>query len=130
MMTDPIADMLSRVRNASSARLSSTKVPKSRVKRAIAEILKREGYLADVTDDADDHRCFRVKLKYGSDQRTILRGLRRASRPGRRLYVNRKKLPKVHNGLGIAVLSTSLGVVTDAEARQKGVGGEVLCEVW
>lgn len=127
MMTDPIADMLTRLRNASLAKLDRAEVPLSKLKLEIAKILKAEGY---VTDYEVGDAAVTVFLKYGRDRRGAIVGIRRASRPGRRYYVNRGQIPTVHNGLGIAILSTSSGVMTDRDARAKGVGGEVLCEVW
>lgn len=127
MMTDPIADMLTRLRNASIASLDRTEMPLSKLKLNIAKILKQEGY---VSDYEVGERHLTVFLKYDRGQRCAFTGIRRASRPGRRLYVGRHEIPKVHNGLGVAILSTSSGVMTDRDARTKGVGGEVLCEVW
>lgn len=127
MMTDPIADMLTRLRNASLAHLDRAEIPLSKLKLAIAKILKQEGY---VSDYEVGERTLTVFLKYGRDRRCAFTGIRRASRPGRRLYVGRSEIPKVHNGLGVAILSTSHGVMSDRSARDKGVGGEVLCEVW
>ncbi|HJK94314.1 MAG TPA: 30S ribosomal protein S8 [Polyangiaceae bacterium LLY-WYZ-15_(1-7)] len=127
MMTDPIADMLTRLRNASLARLDRAEMPLSKLKLNIAKILKEEGYVNDY-EVGDRHLT--VFLKYGRDRRCAFEGLKRASRPGRRFYVGRESIPKVHNGLGVAILSTSHGVMTDKSAREKGVGGEVICEVW
>ncbi|MBX3250669.1 MAG: 30S ribosomal protein S8 [Myxococcales bacterium] len=127
MMTDPIADMLTRLRNASLAKLDRAEIPLSKLKLEIAKILKAEGYVSDY--EVGD-KAVTVFLKYGRDRRGAIVGIRRASRPGRRYYVNRGQIPTVHNGLGIAILSTSSGVMTDRDARAKGVGGEVLCEVW
>jgi len=127
MITDPIADMLTRLRNAKVAKLDRAEVPLSKLKINIAKILKQEGY---ITDYEVHDRTFTVFLKYGRDRRCAFQGIRRSSRPGRRLYVRHGDIPKVHNGLGVAILSTSHGVMTDASARQEHVGGEVLCEVW
>ena len=127
MMTDPIADMLTRLRNAKLVRMDRAEVPLSKLKLSIAKILKDEGYISDYrVNDAS----FTVIMKYGRDRKCAFTGIRRASRPGRRLYVRRTDIPKVHNGLGVAILSTSSGVMTDKDARNKNVGGEVLCEVW
>ncbi|MEM9072423.1 MAG: 30S ribosomal protein S8 [Myxococcota bacterium] len=127
MMTDPVADMLARLRNASIAGLDRTQMPLSKLKLAIAKILKEEGYVGEyeVTD-----KELIVFMKYGRDRACAFTGIRRTSRPGRRVYVGRSDIPKVHNGLGVAILSTSRGVMTDRDARTNGVGGEVLCEVW
>ncbi len=127
MMTDPIADMLTRLRNASLAHLDRAEIPLSKLKLAIAKILKQEGYVADYEVG---ERTLTVFLKYGRDRRCAFTGIRRSSRPGRRLYVGTSEIPTIHNGLGVAILSTSYGVMSDRSARTKGVGGEVLCEVW
>lgn len=130
MMTDPIADMLARIRNASLARHERTEIPLSKLKVRIAEILRDEGYIAGFTVD-EGARTIAVQLKYhGRDRRSAIAGLRRVSRPGRRRYVSVDEIPKVQNGVGIAVLSTSRGVLTDRAAREQRVGGELICEVW
>lgn len=128
MMTDPIADMLTRLRNASLAHLDRAEIPRSKLKLNIAKILQEEGYIAGVEDNGD--RTFTVLLKYGRDRRSAFIGIRRSSRPGRRLYVGTDEIPTVRNGLGVAILSTSRGVMTDRSAREAHIGGEVLCEVW
>lgn len=133
MTTDPIADMLARIRNAAMARHPSTRMPASKMKERIAEILKAEGYVADVRreqDETDGHAYLRVVLKYGRDRRAAFEGLKRVSRPGRRVYVSHDGIPRVLSGLGISILSTSQGLMTDGEARRRRVGGELLCEVW
>lgn len=130
MMTDPISDMLTRIRNASIARLESTEMPLSNVKKNVAEILKAEGYVSDVRTSDDSFGKLTVVLKYGRDRKSAIAGIRRVSRPGRRVYVGHEQIPQVHNGLGIAILSTSQGVMTDRDARTKHLGGELLCEVW
>ncbi len=130
MLTDPIADMFTRIRNASMARLERTEVPLSRLKKELAEILKSEGFISDYQVEADLPGKLTVVLKYGRDRQSAIAGIRRSSRPGRRVYVGHHDIPKVHNGLGVAILSTSRGVMTDREARKQRVGGEVLCEVW
>ncbi len=127
MMTDPIADMLSRLRNASIAGLDRAEIPLSKLKLALAKILKEEGYVSDY--EVHD-RHLTVFMKYGRDRSCAFSGIRRKSRPGRRVYVGRDAIPKVHNGMGVAILSTSRGVMTDRDARTQGVGGEVICEVW
>jgi small subunit ribosomal protein S8 len=132
-MTDPIADMLARIRNAALARHESTCVPASKVKKAIAEILKAEGFIADArVEDGQPglHSQIRVVLKYGREKHSAFEGMRRVSRPGRRVYVGYSDIPRVLSGLGVSILSTSHGVMTDKEARRRKVGGELLCEVW
>ena len=133
MMTDPIADMLARIRNASLARHETTRVPSSKLKAALLAILKQEGYIADVR--ADDNvspigQHLTVTLKYGRDKRGAFEGIRRVSRPGRKVYVGHDEIPRVLSGLGVSILSTSQGLMTDKEARRRRVGGELLCEVW
>ena len=132
MVNDPIADMLTRIRNALVARHERTKVPRSRLKLRVAEILKQEGYVADVREDTDGtgHKNIEIVLKYGRDRRAAIDGIRRVSKPGRRVYVRHDDIPYVLSGLGIAILSTSSGIMTDGEARRRKVGGELLCEVW
>jgi len=130
-MTDPIADFLTRIRNANMVRHESLEVPASKIKRAIAEILKREGFIRNVEYIDDDKQgIIRVFLKYGKDNQRVISGLKRISKPGLRSYVKADAVPKVLNGLGIAIISTSEGVVTDKEARAKKIGGEVLAYVW
>jgi small subunit ribosomal protein S8 len=130
MVSDPISDMLARIRNAQIARLERTDIPLSKLKRNVAELLKREGYVADVSSEAGTPGKLTVVLKYGQGHQGAIAGMKRRSRPGRRLYVGHNDLPKVMNGLGIAILSTSRGVMTDKDARREQVGGELLCEVW
>jgi small subunit ribosomal protein S8 len=133
MTTDPIADMLARIRNASMARHASTLMPASKIKKAIAEILKAEGFIADVRDEAKTEKSFaqiRVVLKYNRDKDSAFAGIRRISRPGRRVYVGHDDIPRVLSGLGVSILSTSHGVLSDKEARRRKLGGELLCEVW
>jgi small subunit ribosomal protein S8 len=130
-MTDPIADFLTRIRNANMVRHESLEVPASKIKRDIAEILKREGFIRNVEYIDDDKQgIIRVFLKYGKDNQRVISGLKRISKPGLRSYVKADDVPKVLNGLGIAIISTSEGVVTDKEARAKKIGGEVLAYVW
>jgi small subunit ribosomal protein S8 len=130
-MTDPIADFLSRIRNGQMARKDSVDCPRSNLKLRIAEILREEGYVDGVSSFDDSLQgVITVTLRYDNEANAAITGIRRASRPGQRRYVGSRKLPKVRNGLGIAILSTSRGVMTDRQARQLGVGGEVLCEVW
>lgn len=135
MMTDPVADMLTRIRNASVARHAVTLVPASKLKKHIAEILKLEGYIEDVRDAEESPnggptKQIAVVLKYGRDRRGAIDGIKRVSRPGRRVYVSHDSIPRVLSGLGISILSTSRGVMSDREARRQKVGGELLCEVW
>lgn len=131
VMTDPIADYLTRIRNANMAKHNSVEIPASNIKKSISEILKREGFIRDyeVTDD-NKQGIIKVFLKYGPDGERVISGLKRISKPGLRNYVSAENLPKVLNGLGIAIVSTSAGVITDKEARQKNVGGEVIAYVW
>jgi len=134
MMTDPIADMLTRIRNAALARHDRVSLPASRLKRTIADVLKAEGYVADVAVETADETTvtdtLTLTLKYGRDRAPAIEGIRRVSRPGRRIYVRAQEIPKVRSGLGIAVLSTSRGIMSDRQARKAGVGGELLCEIW
>ena len=133
MVTDPIADMLARIRNAASAHHSATMVPASRMKQALAQILKQEGYIADVRRELMPKGRFEhlvVALKYDRERGSAFRGMKRISRPGRRVYVRHDHIPKVLSGLGISILSTSQGIMTDREARRRKLGGELLCEVW
>ncbi|CAI2684495.1 30S ribosomal protein S8 [Apilactobacillus apinorum] len=130
-MTDPIADFLTRIRNANMVRHDSVEVPASKIKKNIAEILKREGFVRDVEYVEDDKQgVIRVFLKYGKDNERVISGLKRISKPGLRSYVKSDSIPKVLNGLGIAIISTSEGVITDKEARAKKIGGEVLAYIW
>ncbi len=130
-MTDPIADMLTRIRNASMVYHDSVDVPASNMKKELARILKEEGFIRDyrVIDDGKQG-IVRLYLKYGANKQRVISGLKRISKPGRRVYARRDQVPRVLGGLGIAVLSTSKGLMTDKEARKQGVGGEVVCYVW
>ena len=133
MLTDPIADMLTRIRNANTAMHDEVPMPASKQKLALAEILKQEGYIVDFavapsTKGPGD--VLTIKMKYSPDRRRTISGLRRVSTPGLRVYRNAKAVPRVLGGLGVAVLSTSQGLMTDREARKRNVGGEVLCYVW
>ena len=131
VMTDPIADFLTRIRNANMAKHESLEVPASKIKREIAEILKNEGFVRDVEYIDDDKQgIIRVFLKYGKGNERVISGIRRISKPGLRSYVKADAVPKVLNGLGIAILSTSEGVITDKEARAKKIGGEVIAYIW
>jgi small subunit ribosomal protein S8 len=131
VMTDPIADLLTRIRNANMVRHEKLEVPASKIKREIAEILKREGFVRDVEIIEDNKQdIIRIFLKYGANNERVITGLKRISKPGLRVYAKTGEVPRVLNGLGIAIVSTSQGVVTDKEARAKQVGGEVLAYVW
>ena len=133
-MTDTIADMLTRIRNALIAKHDSVDIPASTVKKAIAEILVQEGYIKsfEIIEDSDnaDKKTIRIQLKYGANKQRVIVGIKRISRPGLRVYARKDEMPKVLGGLGIAIVSTSRGVMTDREARKQGVGGEVLAYVW
>jgi small subunit ribosomal protein S8 len=128
-MNDPISDMLSRIRNANRALLPAVELPHSRIKESLAGILKREGYIADFAVEGKLPRTMKLKLKY-QGKKSIIEGLRRVSTPGLRRYVGATQIPRVRGGLGVAVVSTSEGVLTDTQARKKNIGGELLCYVW
>jgi small subunit ribosomal protein S8 len=131
MMTDPIADMLTRIRNASMARHDRTEMPYSRLKEHVARVLKSEGFVDDVrVSDGEGAKQLTVVLRYGRDKESALDGIRRVSTPGRRVYVRHDRIPRVLSGMGVSILSTSHGVMTDKDARKQKVGGELLCEVW
>lgn len=131
MMTDPIADMLTRIRNGNNARHKSVELPSSKIKKEIANILLNEGYIKsfDVVDD-DKQGIIKIDLKYAESGERVISGLKRISKPGLRVYVKCEDVPKVLGGLGIAIISTSKGILTDKEARKQGVGGEVICYIW
>ncbi|PKR83128.1 30S ribosomal protein S8 [Heyndrickxia camelliae] len=131
VMTDPIADLLTRIRNANMVRHEKLEVPASKIKKEVAEILKREGFVRDVEYIEDNKQgIIRIFLKYGTNNERVITGIKRISKPGLRVYAKADEVPKVLNGLGIAIVSTSQGVLTDKEARNKQVGGEVLAYVW
>ena len=132
MTTDPIADFLTRIRNAILARHAELVCPNSRLKVRIAKVLQDEGYIAgyDVRTAFTGHEELAVRLRWADTRTNAITGLRRSSRPGQRMYVKRDQIPKVRSGLGIAIISTSHGLMTDRAARKAGVGGELLCEVW
>nr|MDF9460099.1 30S ribosomal protein S8 [Bacillus pumilus] len=131
VMTDPIADLLTRIRNANMVRHEKLEVPTSKIKREIAEILKREGFIRDVEYVEDSKQgIIRMFLKYGQNNERVITGLKRISKPGLRVYAKSNEVPRVLNGLGIAIISTSQGVLSDKEARAKQAGGEVLAYVW
>lgn len=131
VMTDPIADMLTRIRNANVVRAKIVEVPGSKIKRELAAIFREEGYLEDL-EFVDDEKqgIIRLHLKYTADRGRVISGLRRISKPGLRVYAGKDVVPRVLGGLGIAVISTSRGLMTDRKARKEGIGGEVLCYLW
>ena len=128
-MTDPISDMLTRIRNAGQALQPVVAVPHSRIKESIANVLKQEGYVADVAVDGKLPKVIKLKLKY-QGKKTVIEGLRRISKPGLRAYVGATEMPRVRGGLGVALISTPEGVMTGTQARKKNLGGELLCYVW
>ncbi len=131
MMTDPIADMLTRIRNGQRARHAEARIPSSKLKLAVAQVMAAQGYVSDVRVEEDGSKTnLHVGLRYRNDGTEMIDGLRRVSKPSRRVYVAAEQIPKVRNGIGIAILSTSSGVMTDHDARAQHVGGEILCEVW
>ena len=131
VMTDPIADFLTRIRNANSVYHEKVELPASRIKRNLAEIMKNEGMIKDFEYIEDGKQgILRLYLKYGANKQKVITGLKRISRPGLRVYVKKDEVPRVLGGLGIAVISTSHGVMTDKEARKRGLGGEILCCIW
>ena len=128
-MTDPISDMLTRLRNAGRALLPEVQMPHSKLKESIAQVLRREGYVSEVAVEAKPQKCLTIKLKYNG-RKPVIEGLRRVSSPGLRRYVSATKVPRVRGGLGTSILSTSEGVMTGTQARGKNIGGELLCEIW
>jgi len=132
-ITDPVADMLTRIRNANVVYLETVDMPLSKMRLEVARILKEEGYIRNyktVNDPKQKMELLRVIMNYGPAKERVIQGLRRISKPGRRIYVGKEELPKVMGGLGIAMISTSAGLMTDADARKRGLGGEVVCFVW
>lgn len=130
-MSDPIADMLTRVRNAGKAKFNSVDIPGSKIKIEVAKVLKNEGYIRNYKFIKDDKQgVLRIYLKYGAQQDIVIYQLERVSKPSRRVYVKSKDVPSVYNGTGIAILSTSKGILTNRQARRENVGGEVLCTIW
>ena len=131
-MTDPIADMLTRIRNANVAMHEEVQMPSSKLKEALAEVLRREGYIHgyEVVDVDGPGRVLTIDMKYSPDRERVIRGLRRVSKAGLRVYTKADRVPRVQGGLGMAVLSTSKGLMTDQEARRRRIGGEILCYVW
>ena len=130
-MSDPMADMFTRIRNAASARHESVRIPASGAKRAVAGVLHEEGFIKGMQEVEDGPRKFlELEITYGEDRKAVLSGIRRVSRPGLRVYVNKQEIPRVFGGLGVAVMSTSQGVMSGREAWRRKIGGEVLCYVW
>ena len=130
-MTDPIADMLTRIRNAITARKAKVSIPSSKIKREIARVLAEEGFIASQRFEENEQQgLITIELRYDQDNRNAIQGIRRTSRPGQRAYVRSQKMPRVRSGLGIAILTTSQGIMTERAARKNKVGGELLCEVW
>ncbi len=132
MQTDPIADMLTRIRNGGRARLVRVSMPESRIKREIARVLKASGFISDFESDdgAENKPTLQVEIRYNAENRPMIEGIERVSRPSRRVYVGSGEIPRIRNGLGIAILSTPRGILNDDEAREAHVGGEVLAKVW
>jgi small subunit ribosomal protein S8 len=130
IMTDPIADMLTRIRNALQQKHELVSMPASKEKKAIAKILKDEGFITDYAVEGDVKKTLSITLKYTEDGKKVISGLRRISKPGLRVYAPAKKLPRVLNGLGIAIISTSNGLMTDRDARKQNIGGEVVAYIW
>jgi len=129
--TDPIADMLTRIRNANMIRADTVEMPHSKIKATIARIMKREGFIRDFTTEGRGHnRILRIFLKFTEDNKPVIRGLLRVSKPGLRRYVSAKSMRSVKSGTGIAIVSTSAGLLSDAEVREKNIGGELLCMIW
>ena len=131
MLTDPIADMLTRIRNANKAMHDTTTMPTSRIKEEIARLLKEEGYIAGYrVEDGESFNTLTIELKFGRNRERIITDLKRVSKPGRRVYARKDRLPRVLGGMGTAILSTSGGLITSKTAEERGVGGEVICFVW
>ncbi len=130
-MTDPIADMLTRIRNAQQAGHATVLVPRSKVKLALAHVLKREGFIEGyINDESTLTSPMKLFLKYDARSRGLIRGIQRVSRPGRRVYAGTDEIPRVRSGLGVTILTTPKGILSDAQARAAGVGGEIICKVW
>ena len=131
MLTDPVADMLTRIRNANKALHDRVEMPHSRLKEEIARILQEEGYIRGFhVDEGAPHKVLVIDLKYGRSRERVLNGVKRVSKPGRRIYAGKDRLPRVLGGMGTAILSTSRGVITSRTAQKEGIGGEVICFVW
>jgi small subunit ribosomal protein S8 len=131
-MIDPITDLLNRIRNAGMAQHAETRIPHSKMKAKILEIMQQAGFIEGFSEDVGDgvHKQLIVQLRYIDDSRTAIKRMKRISKPGRRWYCNAKEIPQVKSGLGVAVLSTSKGIMTDRDARRLNVGGEIICEIW
>jgi len=130
-MSDPLADMLTRIRNATKSHFNSIEMPLSKLKVSVAKVLKSEGYIAEYSIlEGGPQGTLKIELKYGANNERVITGIKRVSKPGHRQYKPSDKIPKVMSGLGVAILTTSQGIVTDKEARQKNIGGELLCEIW
>ena len=131
MLTDPIADMLTRIRNANQALHERVEMPNSRIKESIARLLKEEGYIRDYhVENGDSYRTLVIELKFGRNRERVITDLKRVSKPGRRIYARKDRLPRVLGGMGTAILSTSSGLITTRQAQEQGVGGEVVCFIW
>lgn len=130
MLTDPISDMLTRIRNGGRARMARVSMPSSRLKREIARVLKQEGYIRDFSVTEDRKPVLTIEVRYGRHSQPMIEGLERVSKPSRRVYLRSGEVPQIRRGLGVAILSTPRGILTDREAREAGVGGEVLAKVW
>ncbi|MCH6562838.1 MAG: 30S ribosomal protein S8 [Myxococcales bacterium] len=131
VLTDPIADMITRIRNGGQARLKRVGMPESRLKREVARVLQEQGYISSYSSDGDPKKpVLTVEVRYNDGSEPMIQGIQRVSRPSRRVYVGWQEIPKVRNGLGIAILSTPRGILTDQQAREAHVGGEILAEVW
>lgn len=131
VMTDPIADMLTRIRNANVVKHETVELPSSKMKKTLAELMVREGYLSGIEEYMDGSvPMLKLGLKYGANNERVITGVKRISKPGLRVYAQKDNVPKVLGGLGVAILSTSKGIMTDREARKEGVGGEVICYIW
>jgi len=131
MMTDPISDMLARIRNGALARHDRVEMPHSNLRKHVADVLKQEGFLDDVREtEGEGRKTLTLVLRYGRDKSSAIDGIRRVSAPGRRVYVRYDRIPRVRSGMGVSILSTSHGVMSDRQAREQKVGGELLCEIW
>jgi len=128
-MSDPISDMLTRIRNAGAAQLPTVELPHSRIKESVAKVLLAQGYIAEVAVDGDVKKKIKLRLKFNG-KKSVIEGLKRVSKPGLRRYVGATEIPRVRGGLGIAIVSTSEGLLTDSQARKKNLGGELLCYIW
>jgi small subunit ribosomal protein S8 len=128
-MSDPISDMLTRIRNAGAAHLPTVKLPHSRIKESVAKLLESEGYVGDVSVEGETKKTLKINLKFNG-KKSVIEGLKRVSKPGLRRYVGSTEIPRVRGGLGVAIVSTSEGLLTDQQARRKNLGGELLCYIW